>query len=40
MTGVFRVLSSATYSAPSRSGIEKSTCIVPHCQDRPIESFR
>ena len=35
MTGTWRALSSATYSAPSRPGIEKSTCIVPHCQDAP-----
>jgi hypothetical protein len=31
--------SSATYSASSRSGMEKSTCIVPHCHWRPSASF-
>ena len=36
ITGILRVLSSATYSAPKRPGIEKSTCIVPHCQERPM----
>ena len=40
ITGIFRVLSSATYSAPRRSGIEKSTCIVPSCHSRPIASRR
>ena len=37
----WRLLSvSSTYSAPRRSGIMKSTCMVPTCQARPIESFR
>ena len=40
MTGTWRVLSSATYSAPSRLGMKKSTCIVPTCQERPSESLR
>jgi hypothetical protein len=31
---------SSTYSASRRSGIMKSTCMVPTCQARPIESFR
>jgi ATPase subunit of ABC transporter with duplicated ATPase domains len=39
MTGTLRVLSSATYSAPSRPGSAKSSWSVPHCQTRPIESF-
>ena len=39
ITGVRRLLSSATYSAPSRPGMKKSTCIVPHCQTRPMASF-
>jgi hypothetical protein len=29
----------ATYSASSRSGMEKSTCMVPHCHWRPIASL-
>ena len=40
MTGTLRVLSSATYSAPRRPGIEKSTCMVPTCHGRPRLSFR
>ncbi len=40
MTGRLRELSSATYSASSRSGIMKSTCMVPSCQGRPMESLR
>ena len=39
ITGACRSPLSATYSAPSRSAIEKSTCIVPHCHGRPIASF-
>ncbi len=39
ITGVRRVLSSATYSAPRRPGNAKSSCKVPHCQMRPSESF-
>ena len=39
ITGVRRSPDSATYSAPSRSAISKSTCIVPHCHSRPIASF-
>ena len=38
MTGRLREPSSATYSAPSRSGSTKSTCSVPHCQSRPMAS--
>jgi len=40
MTGTLRELPSATYSAPSKPGMEKSTCMVPHCQERPMLSFR
>ena len=40
ITGVRRVLSSATYSDPSRPGIWKSTCMVPTCHERPSESLR
>src|SRR6185437_581273 len=38
--GTWRWESSPTYSAPSRPGIEKSTCMVPSCQSRPIASRR
>ncbi|MDT4880210.1 hypothetical protein FQZ97_1159430 [compost metagenome] len=40
MTGCWRWLFSSTYSAPSRPGIMKSTCMVPSCQVRPMASFR
>ena len=39
ITGVWRALSSPTYSAPRRPGMLKSTCMVPHCQTRPMPSF-
>ena len=39
ITGTRRALSSAIYSADN-PGMEKSTCMVPHCQERPMLSFR
>ena len=38
MTGVRREPSSATYCALRRPGMEKSTCTVPSCQTRPMQS--
>jgi hypothetical protein len=35
-----RVVRARRTRRPVDAGIWKSTCIVPHCHERPIESFR
>src|SRR5204863_115871 len=35
-----RKLKIKPYSPPSSPGMEKSTCMVPHCQERPMLSFK
>jgi len=40
ITGTRRALSWATLLRAEQSGMEKSICMVPHCQERPMLSFR